>query len=208
MLTHWKIFWCSEGLEEDNRGWDGWMASLIYWMWVWVNSGSWQRTGRPGVLWFMGSQSIRHDERWTELNWTEGRLKANLFQSWTSRVKKQSCRFITITLYWKGTATGERRPGLRAPMSSIVAFIALKSCNHLHFPDFLMTKMGVFQGLLEGSIWLAASCSISKSPAACSFSAGKDHCSTHPGSSDFQIIGLAARETASMINLNILNLLY
>ena len=38
--------------------------------WVWVNSGSWWWTGRPGVLRFMGSQRVRHD--WvTELNWTE-----------------------------------------------------------------------------------------------------------------------------------------
>ena len=38
------------------------------WTWVWVNSGSWWWTGRPGMLWFMGSQRVRHD--WvTELNW-------------------------------------------------------------------------------------------------------------------------------------------
>ena len=56
----------------DNRGWDGWMASLTQWTWVWVNSGSWWWTRRPGVLQFMGSQRVRHD--WaTELNWlTEG----------------------------------------------------------------------------------------------------------------------------------------
>ena len=54
----------------DNRGWDGWMASLTRWTWVWVNSGSWWWTGRPGVLQFMGSQRVGHD--WvTELNWTE-----------------------------------------------------------------------------------------------------------------------------------------
>ena len=41
----------------DNRGWDGWMASLTQWTQVWVNSKSWWWTGRPGVLWFMGSQS-------------------------------------------------------------------------------------------------------------------------------------------------------
>ena len=53
----------------DNRGWDGWMASLTQWTWVWVNSRSWWWTGRPGVLWFMGLQRVRHD--WaTELNWT------------------------------------------------------------------------------------------------------------------------------------------
>ena len=51
------------GGEGDNRGWDGWMASTIQWRWVWVDSGSWWWTGRPGVLWFMGSQRVRHD--WT-----------------------------------------------------------------------------------------------------------------------------------------------
>ena len=72
-LTHWKRPWCWERLtaggEGDNRGWDGWMASLTQWTWVWVDSGSCWWTGRPGVLWFMGSQRVRHD--WvTELNWT------------------------------------------------------------------------------------------------------------------------------------------
>ena len=73
-LTHWKRLWCWEGLgargEGDDRGWDGWMASPIRWIWVWVNSGSWWWIGRPGVLRFMGSQRVRHD--WaTELNWTD-----------------------------------------------------------------------------------------------------------------------------------------
>ena len=36
--------------EVDDRGWDGWMASLTWWTWVWVNSGSWWWTGRPGML--------------------------------------------------------------------------------------------------------------------------------------------------------------
>ena len=73
-LTHWKRLWCWEGLgaggEGDDRRWDGWMASPTWWTWVWVNSGSWWWTGRPGMLQFMGSQRVRHD--WvTELNWTE-----------------------------------------------------------------------------------------------------------------------------------------
>ena len=47
-----------------------WMASLTRWTCVWVNSGSWWWTGRPGVLRSMGSQRVGHD--WvTELNWTE-----------------------------------------------------------------------------------------------------------------------------------------
>ena len=73
-LTHWKRLWCWEGLgaggEGDDRGWDGWMASLTRWTWVLVNSGSWWWTGRPGVLRFMGLQRVGHD--WaTELNWIE-----------------------------------------------------------------------------------------------------------------------------------------
>ena len=71
-LTLWKRLWCWEGLgaggEGDDRWWDGWMASSTRWTWVWVNSQSWWWTGRPGVLWFMGSQRVGHD--WaTELNW-------------------------------------------------------------------------------------------------------------------------------------------
>ena len=58
------------GGEGDDRGWDGWMASLTRWTWVWVNSRSWWWTGRPGMLQFMGSQRVGHD--WmTELNWTD-----------------------------------------------------------------------------------------------------------------------------------------
>ena len=58
------------GGEGDNRGWDGWMASLTQWTWVWVNSRSWWWTARPGVLQFMGSQRVGHD--WvTEPNWAE-----------------------------------------------------------------------------------------------------------------------------------------
>ena len=64
-LTHWKRPWCWEGLEVggegDNRGWDGWMASPTWWIWVWVNSRSWWWTGKPGMLRFMGSQRVGHD---------------------------------------------------------------------------------------------------------------------------------------------------
>ena len=55
------------GGEGDSRGWDGWMASPTQWTWVWVNSGSWWRTGRPGMLRFMRSQRVGLRD-WTELN--------------------------------------------------------------------------------------------------------------------------------------------
>ena len=73
-LTHWKRPWCWEGLEAgeegDNRRWDGWMVSLTRWMWVWVNSGSWWWTGRPGVLRFMGPQSRTRLSDWSDLMWS------------------------------------------------------------------------------------------------------------------------------------------
>ena len=51
-----------------DRGWDGWMVSPTQWTWVWVNSGSWWWTGRPGMLRFTGSQRVGHD--WaTKWNW-------------------------------------------------------------------------------------------------------------------------------------------
>ena len=54
--------------KRDDRGWDGWMASLTQWTWVWVKYGSWWWTGRAGVLQSMASQRVRHD--WTtEMNW-------------------------------------------------------------------------------------------------------------------------------------------
>ena len=70
-LTHWKRPWWWERLkaggEGDNRGWDGWIASLTQWTWVWASSGSWWWTGKPGVLRSVGSQRVRQD--WvTELN--------------------------------------------------------------------------------------------------------------------------------------------
>ena len=85
--------WCWERLKEggegDDKRWDSWMASPTKWTWVWVDSGSWLWTGRPGVLWFMGSQTIRHESA-TELNWmTRG------------TVEKSTHRYLSF-LDWEG----------------------------------------------------------------------------------------------------------
>jgi len=56
-----------KGTTEDEKMR---MASPTQWIWVWVDSGSWWWTGRPNVLWFMGSQRVGHD--WVtelKLNW-------------------------------------------------------------------------------------------------------------------------------------------
>ena len=47
--------------EGDDRGWDGWMASLTQWTWVWPKPGRWWRTGNPGMLQSMGSLRVRHN---------------------------------------------------------------------------------------------------------------------------------------------------
>ena len=69
-LTHWKTLMLGKtegGRGGDDRGWDGWMASLTQWTWVWVSSRSWRWTGWPGMLHSMGSQRVRL--AWaTELN--------------------------------------------------------------------------------------------------------------------------------------------
>ena len=69
-LIHLKRPWCWERLkvggEGDDRGWDGWMTSRTQWTWVWVNSGSWWWTGRPGVLQPMGLLSQTRLRYWTD----------------------------------------------------------------------------------------------------------------------------------------------
>ena len=54
------------GGEGNDRGQDGWRASLIQWTWVWASSGRWWSTGKPGVL-----QPMRVAKSHAQLNdWT------------------------------------------------------------------------------------------------------------------------------------------
>ena len=83
-LTHRKRPWCWERLKvggkRDDRGWDGWMASLTQWTWVWVSSGSWWWTGKPGVL---QSWGCKESDMTGQLNWTELNPSLNACP-WTS----------------------------------------------------------------------------------------------------------------------------
>ena len=102
MLTHWKRLWCWEGLgvggKGDDRGWDGWMASPTRRTWVWVKSSSWWWTGRPGVLWFMGSQRVGHD--WaTELNWYD--LVIPIFGAYSEKMKTGYQKDIYAAMFVK-----------------------------------------------------------------------------------------------------------
>ena len=87
LLYFGHLMWRADSLEKtlilgkiegrkrrgQQRGWEGWMASVTWWTWVWASFGSWWWIGKPGVLQSMGLQRVRHD--WaTELNWTVGYL--------------------------------------------------------------------------------------------------------------------------------------
>ena len=66
------------GGEGDDKGWDGWMTSPTQWTWVWISSGSWWLTEKPGVLQSIGSQRVGHN--WaTELNWLLRFVLFNIF---------------------------------------------------------------------------------------------------------------------------------
>ena len=90
-LTHWKRPWCWERLkaggEGGDRGWDGWMASLTWWTWVWTTSLNWWWTGRPGMLQSMWLQRVGHD-RVTELNWTDLSVSQGWLRGWFKRKEK------------------------------------------------------------------------------------------------------------------------
>ena len=71
-LTHWKRPWCWERLkvggEGDDRGWDGWMASLTWWTRIEEAPGVGDGQGTlhaavPGVR-----KSRTQLSDWTELN--------------------------------------------------------------------------------------------------------------------------------------------
>jgi len=49
--------------EWSDRRWDGWMASLTQWIWVWASSRRRWRTRKPDMLQSLGLQRVRHD--WT-----------------------------------------------------------------------------------------------------------------------------------------------
>ena len=86
------------GGEGDDRGWDGWMALPTQWTWVWVNSGGWWWTGRPGVLWFMGWQRVEHN--WaTELNWTELRIWSRPWVLYSGYIFNALTSGVLLTLW-------------------------------------------------------------------------------------------------------------
>ena len=56
--------------EKGKTGWDGWMASLTQWTWVWVDSGSWWWIGGLVCCGSWGHKELDMTEwvNWTEVN--------------------------------------------------------------------------------------------------------------------------------------------
>ena len=98
---NWLIgrLWCWEGLkageEGDDRGWDGWMASMTQWTWVWASSGSWWWKGKPGVWQSKGLQSQTRLSDWTEVNVGFIKLIPKMKEFWVA----QDLNWVVIYIY-------------------------------------------------------------------------------------------------------------
>ena len=103
--------------DGDNRGWGGWMASLTWWTWVWVNSGSWWWTRRPGVLQSMRLQRVGHDwvtelTDWlTDASYSSERSNEIRISVWLSPAVRSLLLVLTwiVSVEWYG-----QKPSCRA----------------------------------------------------------------------------------------------
>ena len=90
---------------ENDRGWDGWMASLTQWTWVWVSSGRWWWTGRPGVLQSMGSKRLDTTER---LNKQQQQMVTFRIILWSTKMLEFIFKF-TIYKIWVRREVGLKK---------------------------------------------------------------------------------------------------
>ena len=101
--------WRREETGTGTTGWDGWMASLTWWTWVSVSSGSWWWTGRPGML-----QSVGVTKSWTRLsNGTEG--TRGLFLWLQRSLPSDHVCCPAWKFLWPGPAELHRAPLLSPP---------------------------------------------------------------------------------------------
>ena len=89
--------WRQEEKGRTEDGWDGWMTSSTQWTWVWVSSGNWWWSERPGVLRSMGLQSQTRLSNWTELNWVMSVRRK--IQSVIKTSKIPTCLFLPDRAY-------------------------------------------------------------------------------------------------------------
>ena len=117
------------------------MASQTRRTWVWVNSRSWWWTGRPGMLWFMGSQRVGHD--WvTELNWAETKLSYRHAELRAANVKEkkknqsnnaQACSLCSLSSLF----SGKKRKKLTLPPSRF---------HSNKFPHYFISSISMEKG--------------------------------------------------------------
>ena len=85
-VTHWKKSWFLQRLkaegEEDDRGWDGWVASPIQWMWTWANSRRWWGTKKSSILQSTGLWRAGHDLE-TEQEQQRPHIGESILNLWT-----------------------------------------------------------------------------------------------------------------------------
>ena len=166
-LTLWKRPWCRERLrvrgEGDDRGWDGWMASLTWWTWVWASSRIWWWTGKPGVLQSVGSQSWKWLSNWTE-------LKVALNNRKVQKKTKNSLQFSIPSSFTETATQQEKDPNEPRPKQKISGITShhhlrprnLRSCSSIPSPWLQPKKVPVVlnQGRMApvgafGKVWFA-----------------------------------------------------
>ena len=113
-MTHWKRPWCWEilkaGGKGNNRGRDGWMASLTQWRWVWVNS--WSGDGQGGLA-RCNPWGHKESDTTEQLNWTESEMWSQTEQS-SYRLCEDTMKMVI------------RKPRIRASNETKVATLDLR----------------------------------------------------------------------------------
>ena len=129
------------------------MASPTQWTWVWVNSGSWWWTRRPGVLWFMVSQRVGHD--WvTELIDWNGHMKTRVKPSFTFKFSVWKTMSVIFSEYINNYNTKKKeKKNCIAPMCMLSHFSHHRLCNPANYSPPGFSVRGILQaGILE---WIA-----------------------------------------------------
>ena len=136
--------------EGDNRGRDGWMASLTQWTWVWANSGRWWRTGKPDVLQSMESQRVGYN--WaTSLsfsNWTTTSREGWLLEG---KFPLLPFLFLQSSEHWPGHCATET-PRVIGQALEIINTLTSQShvCLPRYVPGWVARLFVTFSGRLAG----------------------------------------------------------